>query len=376
MPIRVVVVGQGYVGRPMALALAGAGFEVFGLDRNQALVDRLNDGPNPSGLTVTTDPECLVSAGAVLLCVPTPRTEEHDDVIGAALTVAERVPNDCLVILESTVRPGFTRDVLAPLLDGCLVAFSPERIDPGREGSEVVPRLVGGTTPAALSRAIDLYEACGIAVHPVEVEVAELAKLLENSFRLVNIALVDELAGFCRAFGVRVDDVIRAAATKPYGYMPFFPGPGAGGHCIPVDPAFLIATANAVDAPMRLLDLALARNDARPTEVAQLARSRAVGGRALVYGAAYKPNVSDTRDTPTAAVIRWLEVAGMLVDYHDPLVPEFMGRRSVGPDPSGYGVAILLTAHRDMRLEQLDAWSGPIVDARGVLSVRPNVVRA
>ncbi len=406
---RVGVIGLGYVGLPLSLTFAEAGVPVLGLDAVQSKVDQVNRGESyiedvPSerlrplteaGLIgATTSWDAMRAVEAVVICLPTPLTEHREPdlsaVLGAAESLAQRLRTGQLVVLESTTYPGTTREELAPVLErsGLRVgkdfhlAFSPERVDPGRVDwtTSTTPKVVGGLTPACTRRAAELY---GLAVETiVEVsspEVAEMTKLLENIFRSVNIALVNELAILCDRMGVPVWEVIDAAATKPFGFMPFRPGPGLGGHCIPIDPFYLTWKAREFDMHTEFIELAGKVNSQMPKfcvdKVMRALNSRRTalnGSRVLVFGVAYKADVNDTRESPALRIISLLESEGAVVDYHDPHVPELarQGLSSVDIDAgrlAEYDVAVVVTAHSGIDWAEVVEHSRLVVDLRNAV---------
>lgn len=352
------VVGLGYVGLPVALALVHAGFQVVGYDINQAHVDailggdpqvatvtdeELRDGLDTGRFLPTTDPDPLERCSAVIICVPSPLgrggVPDPSAIRAASELVARKARPGVLVVLESTSYPGTTRELVLPPLQARLgevgrdffLAFVPERIDPGNAQYNLrnTPRIVGGITPACARRAAALYERfvpqCHLVSSP---EVAETAKLLENAFRNINIAWVNELMAFCQEAGIDVDEVIQAASTKPFGYMPFWPGPGVGGECIPVDPRYLAWRARMLRSPLRLLETAMDINDQQPdVAVEQIVEALNQGGHAvnealvLLLGVAYKPDTNDVRNAPALVIIDRLLNRGARVLYHDPHVP-------------------------------------------------------
>jgi UDP-N-acetyl-D-glucosamine dehydrogenase len=259
-------------------------------------------------------------------------------------------------------------------------AFSPEREDPGRNGwrTEDIPKLVGGIDDASRDRAVDLYRMAFASVVPVDsAEIAEAAKVVENSFRLVNIAFVNELKRCFQPLGIDVWKVIDAAATKPYGYMPFWPGPGVGGHCIPVDPVYLCTMLRDRSDPAVLLETAVRINREEPRRIAQeILRAVGNAGTVLVVGVAYKPGVNDSRETPATEIIETLELAGCRVDYHDPFVPEFMGRSNV-PDPwkRRYNAVVIVTDHSGIQWSRIREAGEKVFDTRNVFRGRDDVVR-
>ena len=355
---RVAVVGQGYVGLPLAVEFARARFRVTGLDTDPARVAALNRGESyipdvPAALLAdvvqaghfdaTTDSGRLAEQDAIVICVPTPlrksREPDVSHVVAAAEAVAARLRPGQLVVLESTTYPGTTEELLLPMFErGGLqvgrdfhLAFSPERIDPGNPqfGVKDIPKLVGGVTPACTRLAACLYRQVVALVHELSgPKVAELAKLYENTFRSVNIALANEMALVCHHLGTDVWEVIDAAATKPFGFMPFYPGPGIGGHCIPIDPFYLSWKARLNGYDPKFIGLADEINGAMPRHAVGLVadalneRGKAVkGARILVLGVAYKKGVGDVRESPAVEVIEGLLRKGASVAYADPFVP-------------------------------------------------------
>jgi UDP-N-acetyl-D-glucosamine dehydrogenase len=354
------LVGLGYVGLPLAMEFAKAGFRVIGYDVNERVVDLLNRGESHIQDVAGSDVAAQVAAGrfeataseerlrecdAMSIAVPTPLSKTRDPdmqyVLAAADAIQRQAHGGMLVVLESTTYPGTTRELLQPRMeaagltvgDDVFLAFSPERVDPGNPTwhTKNTPKVLGGVTPACVDVATALYEACIDKVVPVSSpEAAELVKLLENTFRAVNIGLVNELAIICDRLGVNVWEVIDAAATKPFGYMKFTPGPGIGGHCIPLDPHYLAWKMRTLNYKTRFIDLASEINSAMPDFVVEkVARAlnddrKAVNGsRVLVLGIAYKKDIDDMRESPAFDVIRLLEQRGAEVVYHDPYVSSF-----------------------------------------------------
>jgi len=370
------VIGLGYVGLPLALALTEAGLTVVGVDISVRRVNELNVGHSPiddvddtrlvaavkTGLRVIApDREALSAVDALIVCVPTPITQSKDPDLAPVISAAELVAGSLragqLVVLQSTTFPGTTNGPFRQVLErsGLVagrdfdLAFAPERVNPGDPASSgrLVPRLVGGVSPEGTARAKRLFENINATVVPLSSpDAAELAKLLENVFRNINIAFVNQLALLCERMGLDVWEVIDAAATKPFGFMAFRPGAGVGGHCIPVDPYYLAWRAREFDFVERFIELAGDINLAMPGHVVELAvealneRSRAMkGARVGVIGVAFKPDVQDARNTPAADVVAILASRGATVSYHDPLVPEL--RDSAG------------IVHRSVPLEEL-----------------------
>jgi UDP-N-acetyl-D-glucosamine dehydrogenase len=352
------IIGLGYVGLPLAVAFAQAGFKVIGLDLDAKKVTLLNDGQSyitdvPSAdvaeivrqerFYATTDYETLRHADIVSICVPTPLRKTKDPdmsyVISATESVAAIAHQGMLVVLESTTYPGTTEEILVPRMrqaglqpgEDVFIAFSPERIDPGNKqyGVKNTPKVVGGFTEACREVACAYYATVAEQVVPVSsARAAEMVKLLENTFRAVNIGLVNEMALMCDKLDVDVWEVISAAATKPFGFMPFYPGPGLGGHCIPIDPLYLSWKLKTLNYTARFIELASEVNTAMPRYVVNKVAdalnddSKAVrGARIAVLGVAYKRDVDDVRESPALDIIQLLSERGALVSYHDPHVP-------------------------------------------------------
>jgi UDP-N-acetyl-D-glucosamine dehydrogenase len=356
---RVGILGLGYVGLPLAVVFAEAGFHVTGIDPDARKVDCLNKGVSyipdvktesveklvGSGhLRATTDFSVLQGLDAVSICVPTPLRQTGDPdmsfILSATDELARYMHKGMVIVLESTTYPGTTREVLLPKLgiergltigEDWFLAFSPERVDPGREDFTTIntPKVMGGITEACSEVATAWYEGAIQTVHRVSsAEAAEMAKLLENTFRMINIGLVNELAIMCERLGVDVWEVIDAAATKPFGFMKFTPGPGLGGHCIPIDPLYLSWKMKSVHYNARFIELASEINTNMPRYVVSRVmealndRGRALkGSRVLVLGAAYKPDIDDVRESPALDVIGLLKKKGGIVEYHDPYIP-------------------------------------------------------
>jgi UDP-N-acetyl-D-glucosamine dehydrogenase len=399
--VKVGVVGLGYVGLPLAVAFAEVGCDVVGVDTDARKTTALGQGRSyiedvPSSrvaellphLRATTRYADLATADAVLIAVPTPLTPNREPDLGP-LTAAGRalagvLQAGQLVVLESTTYPGTTRERLAPLLEESglsagrdfHLAFSPERIDPGRTDFTLrtTPKVVGGLTDECRDRAARLYaRVCDDVVTVSNPEIAELTKLLENVFRSVNIALVNELAILCDRMGIDVWEVVDAAATKPYGFMSFKPGPGMGGHCLPVDPFYLAWRAREYDLQTEFIELAGEINQRMPyfcvEKVARALNEQAKsvrGSRIAVMGVSYKPGVGDLRESPALRILRLLREQGAEVSYHDAYVPELadLGLRSEWP--SDADCVVIVTAHPGLDLERLVRESPVLVDFRGV----------
>jgi UDP-N-acetyl-D-glucosamine dehydrogenase len=358
---QVTIIGLGYVGLPLALAFAKAGFTTIGLEIDDKKVETINRGESyiediaseelapyvRSGrLRATGDYDVLPDSDAIFICVPTPYTIQRTPDLGfieaATEGIAPRLRKDQLIVLQSTTYPGTTTEVVQPILEkqsglsaheDFHLAFSPERIDPGNTkwSAYNTPKVVGGLTPQATALAAGLLRKMGAPVHEVSSpSSAELTKLLENTFRAVNIALVNEIAQLAERMDIDIWEVIDAAKTKPFGYMPFTPGPGVGGHCIPIDPYYLLWKAREYDFYTRFIELAAETNEAMPYHVVNLV-VKALGkwgkplqdARVLVLGVAFKPDISDARNSPAQRVIELLLRRGAEVSYHDPFVPTF-----------------------------------------------------
>jgi len=369
--MRVAIIGQGYVGLTIAVGAAGAGHKVFGFDINHELVSQLNsgishiEGISDSALTsllsnntytASTDPELINGCDVVVISVPTPLTESREPDLSFVHAAVEHIQNNVkfptLVINESTSYPGTLRKEIAARITGInhLYASSPERVDPGNTqwGTKNTPRLIGGLTPEAVIKAKEFYSSfCDTVIEVSSPEVAEAAKIFENTFRQVNIALVNEFAQIADALGISGREVLDAAATKPYGFMEFSPGPGVGGHCIPVDPTYLAFVANRVGVPATFIKRANEVNLAMPAYVVKRVIT-GVGGSVkgksvLVVGVSYKANVADTRETPAASIIDLLREAGATVTWHDSLVGSWRGESSA--ELGACDVAVVVTKH-------------------------------
>jgi UDP-N-acetyl-D-glucosamine dehydrogenase len=369
--MRVAIIGQGYVGLTIAIGAAGAGHEVSGFDVNTDLVSQLNsgvshiEGISDSALksflstnkySASTDASVLNDCDLVVIAVPTPLNEARDPDLSYVHEAVELIQNNVktptLIINESTSYPGTLRKEIAARINSIqhLYASSPERVDPGNTqwGTKNTPRLIGGLTPGAVSKAKEFYSSfCDTVIEVSSPEVAEAAKIFENTFRQVNIALVNEFAQIADALGISGREVLDAAATKPYGFMEFNPGPGVGGHCIPVDPTYLAYVANEVGVPATFIKRANEVNLAMPAYVVKRVIAGAGGSvkgkSVVVVGVSYKANVADTRETPAASIIDLLRQAGATVSWHDPLVGSWRGEDSSELGTSD--VAVVVTKH-------------------------------
>jgi UDP-N-acetyl-D-glucosamine dehydrogenase len=403
------IVGLGYVGLPLAVELAQAGYRVLGFDVNPGVVDGLNAGRSHvkdvtdaqlqkqcERFSATTDMTRLSEPDAVSICVPTPLSKFKDPdvsfIVAATEAVKKRLRRGQAIILESTTYPGTTREIMLPALESTglkvgqdfFLAFSPERVDPGnaRYGTRNTPKVVGGITADCRRVAVALYQPAIEKLVPVSTtEAAELVKLLENTFRSVNIGLVNEMAIVCDKLGVDVWEVIDAAATKPFGFMKFLPGPGLGGHCIPIDPHYLAWKMRGLNYKTRFIDLAGELNTEMPLFwVRKLAEAlngqgKAVrGASVLVLGVAYKRDIEDIRESPALDIIRLLEGQGAKVTYFDPHVPRFRedGRefRSVELTPQVIAAAdcvMIVTDHTAVDYRMIKRTANLVVDTRNAL---------
>jgi UDP-N-acetyl-D-glucosamine dehydrogenase len=403
MSAEIAIVGAGYVGVPLAQVFVEAGRSVVLVDVQQSRVDRLLRGDSyiedvPSetlrallagGLEATTDYDVLRDVDAILVALPTPLSKQREPdltiVKSAVAGIAERLRKGHLVVLESTTYPYTTREVVLPLLErtGLKVgedfhlAFSPERVDPGRTDwtTRNVPKVVGGITPACTARAAELYGSAIAEIHPVSTpEAAELTKLLENIFRSVNIALVNELAQLCERMGIDVWEVIDAAGTKPFGFMTFYPGPGLGGHCIPIDPFYLTWKAREYGFYTEFIELAGKVNENMPYYCRSLVSQALNHGagkalsaaRVLVLGVSYKRDIGDMRESPALKVIELLLRAGATVSYHDPHVPTLdeLELSSVALDPGAHDCVVIVTDHSGIDYADVVGRSTVVVDLR------------
>jgi UDP-N-acetyl-D-glucosamine dehydrogenase len=398
------VIGAGYVGVPLAHTLAGAGRSVLLIDVADDVVAALNRGEShikdvPSTeltalvregrIRASTDYDELRNTDAILIALPTPLSKQREPdlsiIVAAVEEVAKRLRPGHLVVLESTTYPRTTRDVVLPILERTglkagsdfQLAYSPERVDPGNTTwtTKNVAKVVGGITPACTERAAELYEGAVESVHRVSTpEAAELTKLLENIFRAVNIALVNELAQLCERMGIDVWEVVEAAATKPFGFMSFQPGPGLGGHCIPIDPFYLTWKAREYDFSTEFIELAGKVNENMPyycrslvSQALNHGRQRSLSGsKVLILGVAYKADIGDTRESPAVKLIELLRNAGAEVAYHDPFVPQLdeSGLASVDLKPGAYDCVVIVTAHSQLDYADIVDRAHVVVDLR------------
>ncbi|WP_405773768.1 nucleotide sugar dehydrogenase [Streptomyces sp. NBC_00859] len=406
-PYDLAVVGLGYAGLPLAMAASRAGLRVAGLDTDAERVARLSAGGSyvddvpagevagalAAGFTATTDPDVLAGASAIAICVPTPVRDEQPDLTAVTDTVgliAPRLRPGALVVLESTTYPGTTTDLLLPVLAAggrtvgkdFFLAYSPERIDPGNPAYRLdnTPKIVGGVTPECAHAASALYEPLVQKVISVSTPAAaETAKLLENTYRQVNIALVNELAVFCNGMGIDVWEVVAAAGTKPFGFQSFHPGAGVGGHCIPVDPRYLAFRGRSVGSPLRIVEVAQEINDAMPgivveriTRILNDQRRSVRSARVLLLGATYKPDIADDRGAPLVPVAERLHRLGARVAFHDPYVERadvagltLRCEESLEDAVARADLVVLLQAHREYDVVTLADRAGLFFDTSG-----------
>ncbi len=413
------VVGLGYVGLPLALEFARAGFKVIGYDISDWVVRELMAGKShiqdvPSAdvaklvksgkLEATSDESRMQEMDAISIAVPTPLAKTRDPDMGYVLAAADAIGRNCrpgiVVVLESTTYPGTTRELLLPKLEAAglkvgedvFLAFSPERVDPGNPmwNTKNTPKIVGGITAACTEVATALYATCLDTIVPVSsTETAELVKLLENTFRSVNIGLVNEMAIVCDKLGVNIWEVIEAAATKPFGFMPFYPGPGIGGHCIPLDPHYLSWKARQHGFDSRFISLAEEVNSRMPDHVVQLvsdglndARKAMNGSRILLLGVAYKKDIDDVRESPALSIIDRLRAKGADVHYHDPFVKEIRfddahtegGGEPLASEPltdealRAVDCLVIVTDHSEIDYSRVCRLAPLIVDTRNALN--------
>ncbi|GAA1784256.1 MAG: nucleotide sugar dehydrogenase [Actinobacteria bacterium] len=419
MSVDVAIVGLGYVGLPLAQEASRVGLKVLGFDIGQRVVDGLNAGQShvddltdehiaemqAAGFEATTDSSRLAEAKTIVICVPTPLSDDGGPdlgpVVSAVNTIRDNLKPGMLVILESTTYPGTTDEVVRPILEetGLVagkdfhLAFSPERIDPGNEkfGAKNTPKVVGGQTPESGDAAAAFYgQFVDTVVRAKGTREAETAKLLENTYRHINIALVNEMARFCHDLGIDLWDVIEAAKTKPFGFQAFYPGPGVGGHCIPIDPNYLSHNVRArLGYPFRFVELAQEINAGMPGYVVSRAQDllnedgKALrGSTILLLGVTYKPNIADQRESPAVPLAKQLTDKGATVQFHDPHVTQWraLGDRVSRADDLEAAVAaadlvILLQNHRDYEVDALADKSQRFFDTRGVVTDGEKVSR-
>ncbi|NGX43006.1 MAG: UDP-N-acetyl-D-glucosamine 6-dehydrogenase [Chlamydiae bacterium] len=418
--ITVGVVGLGYVGFPLSLAFSEAGVQVIGFDIDESKIqsieqgksyirhiqcDRLHEVQKASKLEVTTNFQQVANCDVVIICVPTPLDHHLEPdlrfVVETCKVIAPHLKPNTLVSLESTTWPGTTDEIVKTILEkeggftvgkDLFLCFSPEREDPGNKsyGTKNIPKLIGGTDPKSLELATALYSLALDKVVPLSsTKVAELAKLFENIFRSVNIALVNELKVICEPMDIDVWEVIEAAATKPFGFMPFWPGPGLGGHCIPIDPFYLTWKAKEYGISTRFIELAGEINRQMPKYVVgkvqdclNVFEKALKGSRILILGLAYKSDIDDMRESPSLELIKILEEKGATVDYHDPLLPEIgktreyshLAGRKHQELSKNYDCFLIATKHSCFSVEEILSFGIPVVDTRNFLPRRNELV--
>jgi len=409
---KIAVIGAGYVGLPLALGYARRGFFVTAIDDNVQKVEKLNDGINyitpdeelkglveGKKLSATTDYSILKDSDVITICVPTPLTKHKEPDISYVVSVTEQIKKYLhkghLVVLESTTYPGTTEEVILPRLqstglvvgEGFYLAFSPERVDPGNPvyNTYNTPKIIGGVTKACTELTKLLYEQIIDVVHTTaSPKEAEMVKLLENIFRCVNIAMVNEMALLCKKMGIDIWEVIEKASTKPFGFMPFYPGPGLGGHCIPIDPFYLTWKAREYDFHTKFIELAGEINDSMPYHVVAMTidamatqKKSLNGAKVLVLGAAYKKDIDDFRESPSLKIIELLEEKGALVEYND----EFITRLNVKgrmmnsvswKNLKDYDCVIIATSHSYYDYQQIISESKLVIDTHNATGARSN----
>jgi UDP-N-acetyl-D-glucosamine dehydrogenase len=412
--MKIGIIGLGYVGLPLVIQFAKSGAQVLGIDVDETKVNALNAGESyikhiPAAevrvqrdagqIEATTDYARVKELDAVLICVPTPLDDKREPdltyILNTARAIAPHLPKDIVVVLESTTYPGTTEDELRPILEtgsglkagnDFYLAYSPEREDPGNPDSQVakIPKVIGGYTPTCLEKAKTVYSIAIETLVPVSsCRAAEATKLLENIFRCVNIALVNEMKIIYHELGIDIWEVIEAAKTKPFGFMPFYPGPGLGGHCIPIDPFYLSWKAKQHGLEARFIELAGEVNTAMPDyvigrckEVLNSYGKKIEGSRILVLGLAYKANVDDDRESPSYVLMEKLEAKGAMVEYHDPYIQvikpsrehsQYAGRKSCEPS-SSFDLFLLATHHDIYREMGLEKYGVPVVDTRHIVT--------
>jgi UDP-N-acetyl-D-glucosamine dehydrogenase len=417
---RVGIIGLGYVGLPLAVEFAAAGFSVTGIDLNQKKVDQVNQGTSyvqdvsatavaelvgQGRLRATTDFSAVAELDSINICVPTPLRKTKDPdmsyIVSACQQIAPHFHSGMLVILESTTYPGTTEEVLLPILTGpgmqvgrdFFLCFSPERVDPGNSQYHTrnIPKVVGGITPACTEMGVRFYAQALETVVPVSsTQVAEMVKLLENTFRMINIGLVNELAVMCDRMGINIWEVIDAAKTKPFGFMPFYPGPGLGGHCIPIDPFYLSWKSRQAGIEARFIELAGYINGQMPeftvgkVQNALNDRGKALNGSSVhIIGVAYKNDIDDVRESPALDIIHLLKRRGTIVSYTDPYVPSIsidgavLESTPLFPAAAEADCCVIIANHRQFDYTSLAGKARLILDTRNALGAArsDNVIR-
>lgn len=411
---KVGIIGLGYVGLPLAMEFAKEGFSVVGIDVSREKVDKLNQGENyiidvndndlkwaieKRLFRATTDYSVIKDVDAISICVPTPLRKTKDPdvsfIIAATEELAKFIHKDLIIILESTTYPGTTRELVLPILERSglkvggdfYLAFSPERVDPGNPiyKTKNTPKVLGGITKSCTEMAKLLYEQIIEKVVPVSsTESAEMVKLLENTFRSINIGLANEMALMCDRLGVDVWEIIEAAGTKPFGFMKFYPGPGLGGHCIPIDPFYLSWKMKLLNYNAKFIELAGEINSSMPEYVVTLVadglnmkRKTINGSKVLIIGVSYKKDIDDTRESPALDVMKLLEARGANLEYHDPFVERIVlnGKelRSVDIGENklkSYDAVVIITDHSNIDYQMIQKYSSIVVDTRNAIKGR------
>jgi UDP-N-acetyl-D-glucosamine dehydrogenase len=396
--MRVAIIGQGYVGLPLSMAISAAGHEVIGFDLNTEVVESLKSGTShvedisDKDLSIairsgkylaSSDPNQLEDVDIAIIAVPTPLNEDRlpdlSFIESASEILGKYLNKAALIINESTSFPGTLRNVISPIVKrnsklNHLFAISPERVDPGNAkwGIRNTPRLFAGMTPEAGIKTAEFYSSfCDEIIEVSSPEVAESAKLFENTFRQVNIALVNELSLICNKLGISAHEVLEAASSKPYGFMKFTPGIGVGGHCIPVDPTYLAFAAKNVGAEAKFIEMANEVNLSMPRELIKRVKSEnganLNGKKIVVYGIAYKSNIADYRESPSLVLISLLRSEGALVSWHDPLVKNWDGEESCTLVPDMFDIGVVAIIHDAMKVNDMKSASKYLIDCTGKL---------
>lgn len=384
------IVGIGYVGSALAEAASDAGFRTIGFDIDQRKVETTN-GLKKKNLSATSDMSILSRCDIICICVPTPvyedKTPDFRYMKAAARSVAKTLRRNQLITLESSVNPGATRTIILPILEATglragkdfFLSFSPERIDPGNKQFRItdIPKVVGGYDEVSRDLSVAFYSQIIKQVIPVSsLETAELVKILENTYRLVNISLINEVSEYAKAIGVDMWEVISAAATKPFGFQAHYPGPGAGGHCIPVDPYYLVEDAAKLGINLRIIKQAGKTNDRQPKkvvkktlEILKQTNGKKKEHKVLLVGLSYKPDIDDVRESPALKIWELFEKRGITVSYHDPYVSQMNGSTSVELSKetiSDHDMIVITTNHSRVSYDKLAKYNTPIIDTRNV----------
>lgn len=379
----ITIVGLGYVGLPLAKAFASKGFKVFGYDTSKEKVKSINEKEPEKIVSATKPDECIPHSDFIIICVPTPITERREPDLGYILSAVEEVgkyfKSGSTIVLESTTYPGTTEEVVKPRLEKTgkdfYLGYSPERIDPGnrRYPLEKTPKIISGINKESLKKVKWLYsQIIDELVEVSDTKMAEATKLVENVFRAVNISLANELAMIFERMGINTYEVIEAGKTKPFGFMPFYPGPGIGGHCIPVDPFYLAWKAKQVGAESKFIELAGEISYKMTKHVADLIKENTdKHSKILLLGVAYKRDISDTRNSPAKLILENLNRDRRKIDYCDPYVEEYEGLKSIEPSNlnlNGYKCVVLLTDHSEFKELDFENYNGVLIDTRNFIN--------